>query len=369
MKNSVVIIGGGLAGLISAILLKRGGMEVCVIEKNEYPFHRVCGEYVSNEVIPFLQENELWPEELHPADITRFELSDTSGENIFMPLDLGGFGISRYALDNFFAEKARECGVDLQTGTRAEEVHFNHDRFFISTRDQEIEARYVIGAYGKRSHLDKRMNRSFMERRSPYIGVKYHIKNAPHEADTVALHNFEGGYCGVNAVENNTFNLCYLSHRDNLREHRDISRMEQEVLYINPHIRKIFEESEMLWKSPLVINEISFETKEPVVQHILMCGDAAGMITPLCGNGMAMAIHSAKILAQTVLDHQNDRDALERAYAREWNRQFSFRLSSGRQIQRLFGRPAFSRIAVGIGKFTPPVARYMMSMTHGAPFT
>ena len=47
----------------------------------------------------------------------------------------------------------------------------------------------------------------------------------------------------------------------------------------------------------------SFAPKKPVEEHILMSGDAAGLITPLCGNGMAMAIRSAKILSETRFYH------------------------------------------------------------------
>ena len=50
----VIIIGGGLAGLTSAIHLSKANHSVLLIEKNEYPKHKVCGEYVSNEVLPYL---------------------------------------------------------------------------------------------------------------------------------------------------------------------------------------------------------------------------------------------------------------------------------------------------------------------------
>lgn len=83
-----------------------------------------------------------------------------------------------------------------------------------------------------------------------------------------------------------------------------IDVMEREVLYKNPYLKSIFQNSDFLFKRPITINEISFERKTPVYQHILMTGDAAGMITPLCGNGMAIAIHTAKLCAEAVLQHR-----------------------------------------------------------------
>jgi flavin-dependent dehydrogenase len=370
--HDIIIIGGGLAGLTSAILLRRQGLDVVLLEQKEYPLHRVCGEYVSNEVIPFLKENDLWPGSIQPAIIDSFQLSDMNGKELVMPLDLGGFGISRYALDAFFVKKAEEEGVLIHTNTRANDVQFNDSEFWVQTNTQEFRSTLVIGAFGKRSTLDKKLNRGFMKRRSPYLGVKYHLKNAPHDINTVALHNFEGGYCGVNAIEDGKFNLCYLSHRDNLKRFKDVASMEKSILFKNPYIRKIYEESEFLWDAPLVINEISFETKEPVIHHVLTCGDAAGMITPLCGNGMAMAIHSGKLVSDCILKYMPagkfDRTALEREYRQVWNKHFDLRLSAGRQIQKLFGNTHISNLAVTIARHSSPIARYLMSKTHGIPF-
>ena len=71
----VLIIGGGLGGLLSSILLARAGISTLVIEKNIYPFHRVCGEYISNEVNPYLHSNGLFPKEFSPPRISRLQLS------------------------------------------------------------------------------------------------------------------------------------------------------------------------------------------------------------------------------------------------------------------------------------------------------
>src|SRR5690606_3297714 len=92
----VAILGGGLAGLTSAILLKTAGLRVVVVEKNRYPHHKVCGEYISNEARPFLEKHLLLPADVALPQITTFTLSSTSGKTATAPLDLGGFGISRY---------------------------------------------------------------------------------------------------------------------------------------------------------------------------------------------------------------------------------------------------------------------------------
>ena len=53
MRNQkIVIIGGGLAGLTAGIHLSKIGLSVQIFEKNDFPKHKVCGEYISNEVLP-----------------------------------------------------------------------------------------------------------------------------------------------------------------------------------------------------------------------------------------------------------------------------------------------------------------------------
>lgn len=372
MKQSVIVVGGGLAGLVSSILLQRAGLTVTLIERKQYPFHRVCGEYISNEVIPFLKSLGLFPEHLQPAQIKRFQLTSIKGKALEMPLDLGGFGVSRYSFDHFLVDQARAAGVEVIEKTVVEEINFEEERFVVDTRQQgRFEAALVIGAFGKKSILDNRLERKFTDRSYPYIGVKYHIKTNEVAPDVVALHNFRQGYCGSSRVENETFNLCYLSRRDNLRTSSSIAEMEERILCQNPYLKNIFKNSDFLFEKPEVINEISFYPKEPVYKHILMAGDAAGMITPLSGNGMAMAIHSAKLLSELIMRYARaeiKRSELEKAYARTWNQSFRTRHWAGRKIQNLFGSEFMSNTAVNIGRHTPAMARFLMRQTHGQPF-
>ena len=107
-KPDVLIIGGGLAGLVNAIHLSKVGLEVILIEKNEYPKHKVCGEYISNEVLPYLQFLDADPMTLGAKKINRFLMSTVNGKTMEAKLQMGGFGVSRYSLDHFLFEKAKE---------------------------------------------------------------------------------------------------------------------------------------------------------------------------------------------------------------------------------------------------------------------
>lgn len=369
--KEIAIIGGGLSGLINAILLNRAGFRVKLFEEKNYPFHRVCGEYISNEVVPFLKNEGLYPKDLGCQAITKFHLSSPRGKSLRMPLDLGGFGISRYAFDQWLFNKASNEGVRFFF-ERVVSCEYRNDAFYLTTREGGAhEADLAIGSFGKRSMLDKSLERNFLSKKSPYIGVKYHIETDEVANDVVELHNFREGYCGVSRIENSKFNLCYLSHRSNLRVNSSVSQMENEVLFQNPHLKRIFTNSTFLFDKPAVINEITFEPKEAVFNHILMSGDSAGMITPLCGNGMAMAMHSAKLLSELITrmcKKEFDRGQLEDQYRKLWEAQFAKRLWAGRKIQHLFGAPTLSEFAVGLAKTIHPIGGFLMRQTHGDPF-
>lgn len=370
MKN-VLIIGGGLAGLLTSIQLQKEGITCTLIEKKKFPFHRVCGEYVSNEVIPFLKALHVFPTEHNPVSISRFQLSSVSGKSTFLPLDLGGFGISRYTFDQHLVTQAKELGVAVLENTEVVATHFDGSRFQIETSTINLQADVVVGCFGKRSKLDTSLERSFIKKRSPYVGVKYHIHH-DFPTDLVALHNFDGGYCGANAVENGKVNLCYLVNRETLKRSGSIPILEKNVLAKNPHLKSLFEQSDFLFDKPEVINEISFETKEPVHNHILMVGDAAGMITPLCGNGMAMAIHSSKIVSEKIVrfctEPNYTRSQLEHDYTRQWQTTFSSRLWFGRHVQKLFGNEFTSSLAIQLALYVTPLAKAIVKGTHGKPF-
>jgi flavin-dependent dehydrogenase len=366
----VVIIGGGVSGLVTAILAARKGIEVSLFEKKKYPFHRVCGEYISNETVPFLKANGMFPDEMNPAWMKKFQLTSVNGKSAELALELGGFGISRFVFDQFLFEKAREAGVTFYLQSEVEDVEFNDNSFLVSASDKKIKTDLVIGSFGKRSKLDVTLKRDFIQKRSPYVGVKYHVRS-DHPSDLISLHNFENGYCGVSSIEDGKTNLCYLTHRENLKTHKNIAEMEQAVLFQNPFLKNIFQNCEFLLDRPEVINEISFETKSLVENHILMNGDAAGMITPLCGNGIALAIHSAKVtadLAQSFCRNDISREQLEERYTRQWKDHFARRLWAGRTIQNLFGNRWTSNFAVNLAHYAKPVANYLVSKTHGDPF-
>lgn len=364
----VVIIGGGLAGLSAAIHLRKHDFNVLLVEKNEYPKHKVCGEYISNEVLPYLDYLGMDVLKLGAKRITKFELSSSKNNLVKSDLPLGGFGISRYCVDEALFLKAKYEGVKVMKDAVVE-VEFSDDIFQIETKsNQSLTSKIVIGAYGKRSHLDVKLDRDFIKNKSPYLAVKTHVKGSFPD-DVVALHNFEGGYCGVSKVEDGSINLCYITDFDAFKKFKDIEEFQEKVIYKNKFLKSIFETTKPVFESPLTISQISFDRKSPVENHILMCGDSAGMIHPLCGNGMSMAIRSAQIASELIIDYLHNkvasRNLLEIAYENKWNAAFKSRLKMGHFVSNVFRNNSVANLSIGILKKMPFLIPIIIKRTHG----
>ena len=365
LKFDVIILGGGLAGLVCAIELGVA-CNVLLLEKESYPQHKVCGEYVSNEVLPYLQKLGVDPITLGATHITELEITTHQGKLITTTLPLGGFGISRFTLDQALFEKAKQQATVLQEYVT--DVAYDAGVFSVQTKSNTTYvAPYVVGAFGKRSNLDKLLQREFIQQKSPWLAVKAHY-NYDFPKHKVALHNFEGGYCGLSQTETGAVNTCYLATYESFKKTEGIDEFQNTVLSKNPHLRHFFNTAIPLFDAHLSISQISFQQKKAVEEHIFMIGDSAGLIHPLCGNGMAMAIHSAKLFSEVFKVHVQDnssRASLEAAYLQAWQHNFTARLRMGRQIQRILLQPTWAKGAFRMAKVLPGLVPFLIKKTHG----
>ena len=374
-EYDIAIIGGGLAGISLAIQSADAGYKTVLFEKEQYPFHKVCGEYISNESYPFLQRLGIDLPSLSLPHINRLTVSDAGGNAYSFPLDLGGFGISRFSLDNLLYEKALKKGITVFTKTKVNDVWQQEDEFTIATSNQKYKAKLVCGAYGKRGNLDIQWRRNFAQQKANklnnYIGIKYHIRYS-QPVNTISLHNFPDGYCGISNIEEGKCCLCYLTTANNLKKHgNSIAEMEAKLLSRNPFLKKIFNEAKFLYKQPLAISQVSFDKKTQVENGVLLLGDSAGLITPLCGNGMSMAMHASLLAFQNsnlFLKGNISRHEMEEQYKAQWNQQFAKRLFIGRIIQRLFGGTTLTSLFLKTMNAVPVLSRKLIKATHGKPF-
>ncbi len=371
--SDIIVAGGGLAGLTAALELSRAGFDCLVLEKNHYPFHKVCGEYLSNEVIPYLKSVNFPLSETGSTQVSRLQLSAPGGRLVDIPLKMGGTGLSRYRMDHELMKMVKDAGGRVEEGRLVVGIKAHGEHMEVEVRGgKKYYAPLVVGSWGKRSNVDKSLNRGFMQKRSGFMAVKFHLENIRVDEHTIALHGFPGGYCGAVQVENGHICIGYLAKRSAFLPYKDLTRFEEDLMYRNPNLKRLLRGNKK--KGVLAINELYFGKKyQSEFPGLLLSGDAAGLLAPLSGNGMAMAIKSGINVAKIITEHrllfkeepEKARLAVAKQWTTAWRQNFGKQMVAGKILQSLMFRPVIFNAMVRAFQFRPALLEHIIPHTHG----
>ena len=370
VQKDIAIAGGGLAGLSLAILMARKGFSVALVEKDEYPRQKVCGEFISEESRPFLEKLGFYPEIYGLPLIKRFRLSSATGQQATCKLKMGAIGLSRYFLDHSLAEMANREGVSIFTRQKIKQLSFENETAnggkIVTKNQTEFKAPLVVDARGRMAMNDKNAAHS-----APFIGIKYHVELA-HPADLIEIHGFAGGYCGLSKVENNHYCLCYLTKSEPLKPFKgNFESFEQEIPGKNPLLRRRIQEAKKVG-GPFTTSQFYFGRLEPFANGIPAIGDAGGFIPPITGNGMSLAFRSANFLAPLLaqyLENQLSMTELQKTYRRFHQQTIGRHIQKGKHLQNLFmsDHPAVHKVLFAGLNNIPGFMRMMTSQAFGKP--
>jgi menaquinone-9 beta-reductase len=365
MIYDIIIIGAGLAGCSAAIQLANHGLKILLLEQQKYPHHKLCGEFLSIEVIEIFNRlgilESVFKANAHP--IHHALLTASSGATFAHNLPSTALGLSRYRLDLTLFEKAQTAGATCHDNTNVQTMTGDLSLGFTVTTNREIfRSRMVLGAYGKRSRLDH--PRPFHKIPTPWVAHKAHYSglDLPH---TIELHAFNGGYCGLSAIETGEINLCWIGHSRVLNTG---NRNLPDALYTNPYLRDRLQHLTCNSSTNHSLSQISFDRKGNFHNDICMIGDTAGMITPLCGDGMAMALRTAEIAIPLVLQHLDKTlttPQFKRQYSQQWQQEFNLRLNLGKLMHNAFIHPPLAQASVSLCHHIPAIGDWLIRNTRG----
>ena len=261
--SAVDVIGGGPAGAMAAIAARHDGAEVRVFEKSAFPRHKVCGEFLSPDILTLLRRAGCEDEflSLRPAVIRTMDLHFGS-RLVRHPLPKPAFGLSRYALDRLLLDRAVALGSQVVR----------------ETRTPRAPQRPVVLANG-RTTQGRTGERLF--------GFKAHYRGSAVD-DSVALFFFEGCYVGVSAVENDEINICGLAPERLLRDCAfQPDRLLERCAPLQSRMEGVERVFDWLTTGPLVPGWPPLEASEPLTYP---AGDALGFIDPFTGSGILNAM-------------------------------------------------------------------------------
>lgn len=375
MSYDVVVIGGGLAGSSAALQLARTGHEVLVVEKDTFPRHKLCGEFLSPEaqssfrrlgVLEAVHEGGAHP-------IEQAQLTAPAGSTTEHPLPDQALGLSRYRLDTLLFRRACEAGAEGRPGTRVTDVNGSLENgFTVQAGPDSIDARLVLGAYGRRGRLDRTLDRPFLNKNTPYVAFKAHYvaETPPPRPGRIELHSAPGGYCGISPVEQNRVNVCWIGHTSALRDAGGTPEaMLDGHLRQNPQLDERLHALTRVTDPFKAVSQVPLMPKTRFAGDVCMIGDSAGMIAPLCGDGMAMALQTADLvvpLASDLLQERRSAASFRSAYQESWHHAFGRRMRLGRWIHAAAFRPGAAHLLVRTFRLVPPLARWLIRATRGS---
>ncbi|MSU48751.1 MAG: hypothetical protein EXS37_06640 [Opitutus sp.] len=272
--HPIEIVGGGLAGLSLGIALRREKVPVTLHEAGDYPRHRVCGEFITG---------------LAPTTIARLQLGSalrgalrheevawSIGERPpqFQRLPSPALGLSRHTLDARLASEFVAAGGTLHTCSRVTESANRAGRVFATGRRRAVEPRW--------------------------IGLKIHAHNLPLERE-LEMHLGTDCYVGLARIENDGVNVCGLFRR------RGVAGRGPGLLLGYLRAAGLNALAARLASAPLdaasfcAVAALGFDRRVSANAGRICLGDAAAMIPPFTGNGMAMAFQSAEAALDPLL--------------------------------------------------------------------
>ncbi|MFB9172001.1 NAD(P)/FAD-dependent oxidoreductase [Roseibium salinum] len=367
MTHDVIIVGAGPAGSTAAIELARQGRSVALVEKDEFPRRKVCGEYMSATNIPVLQRlgvAEAWRDRAGP-EIRKVALF--AGQRIVSAPMPGrdGFGraLGRDVHDTLLRDAAGREGVELYQPCRAValcRVRGRHELTIDtgSGGSMTLSAPVVIAAHGswERNTLPTGLQKG--SGTNGLLGFKAHFRGASLARDTMPLLAFPGGYGGIVWADAGRLSLscCIRSEAlAALRQRRNGNAAEVIHAHLLATCRGV---REALAGAILSDKWLSTGTIRPAVraryaEDIFRAGNLAGEAHPVIAEGISMAIQSASLLAQ-VLDDVDITDpaalaAAGQRYSAAWSRHFKARLRMSQTVAWMASRPeAFGFVAATI---------------------
>jgi flavin-dependent dehydrogenase len=380
LETEILIIGGGPAGSTTALYLSKLGYDITVIEKKVFPRETLCGEFLSKEVTDILKEVNAFNDFISqkPNKLNSFRAIDASGIELKSDLNFDAYAMKRSVFDSILLEKARSVNVNVIQPAEVITTIKAESEFVSQIEDSsgqitQINSKLVIAAYGKQNILDKKLHRGFVSKKSYLNGVKFHLPVNLLESsfsEEIRIYTDDELYCGMNQVSDTDMTVCFLENRWQSK----IPSRERliEVIKSNSHFHDVFSDEAIEYIKTTNIygtGNIYFGNREVIENGIIMVGDAARVISPLAGDGIGMAMESAKLLYEVIRTYNLDvknRDKIYSRYRKQYKKVFNKRLSTAKIIQGIILSRKSRKLGFGIANKYPSLLPYLIKFTRSA---
>ncbi len=315
-----IILGGGPAGSAAAIELALAGRRVALIERSTAPHDKVCGDFLSAEALSSLNNLGLNLSALGAVPIHNVRFAGSLGISS-ATLPFAAQSLTRRTLDEALLERATAARALVLRGHIAESLHRNGNLWRVSITGPNhaytLTAPHILLATGK--HDLRGLPRPLLGTHADLVGLKIYLRLAPEQLaelrDTIELFLIPGGYGGLSLVETpsealtetTTANLCFVIQRKALRDAGRGWDALAGLLTRTAHLRIRLDGAEPLLPRPLAISPIPYGLlrRHAIAENLWAIGDQAAVIPSFTGDGLALALHSGRFAAHSLLARQS----------------------------------------------------------------
>ena len=316
--RDALVIGGGPAGAATATLLARAGRDVVLVEREAGPADKVCGEFLSREAGLYLGSLGVDLRALGAVEIEGVRLA--VGENIAgVKLPFAAWSLSRRALDEALIGRAAAAGATIRRGCAVVELARTSVGYRARLDDgATVEGHAAFLATGKH---DLRGFRRPPGLQNDLLAFKIYYRLAREQKNELDRHVelilFDGGYAGLQPVEDGRANLCLVVRRARfLALGRRWENLLSAIRAGSPLLDRRLAGATPTWSRPLALSGIPYGLVLRETGGPYRLGDQAAVIPSFSGDGMSIALHSGALAATSYLAG-DDAFAFQKRLARD----------------------------------------------------
>jgi geranylgeranyl reductase family protein len=362
----VLVVGAGPAGAAAGLEARRLGLTALVVDKATFPRDKTCGDGLTTNALRLLDELGFDVRAVPSwAAVTDTVLVSPSGREVevALPPDGAYAGVApRAELDAALVDHARERGVDVREGAAVTALREERDAAIVSVADAsttdgtEVRARFVVAADGHWSPVRRMVGAasaaplgSWHAFRQYFTGVDDRRLWVLFEADLLP------GYAWVFPVGDGRANVGFgVLRTDDASTNGKTLAAQWRGLADRPSLRRALgpdaepEGSVRAWPIPA-----SYDRDRLVHGRVLFAGDAANVVDPMTGEGIAQALESGVLAARAIARSRDDAPAVAARYTDSVDRALGADLRFAALLQHILRVPLGARAAIRAASLTP----------------
>lgn len=385
-KTKILIAGAGPAGTSLAIRLATQGFRAVLVEREKFPRQKLCGEFISPECLKHFQALGVLDQMTGSGSewISETVFYAMNGKSVGVPSywfagnSQNALGLSRAEMDFRLLEKAKNVGVEVLEETQVSGLLFEKLKIRgVKVRKEnkesaEIQADYFVDATGRSAVLSnfaekkQKPSKTNKGQRAKLVGFKTHLENVNLQKGFCEIYFFGGGYGGLNFVEDNKANHCFLIRAEVVKAFGgDVDAIVDKVILKNSRAAETMRNAKKVFDW-LAVSVDGFGRKNlNPAENLISIGDAGAFIDPFTGSGMLMALESSEILAEILAKNFSFQEIAEK-YQLMHREKFQNRLRVCSIMRRMAFMPSLANMAISFLSFGKKPRKLLARATRSA---